>query len=433
MGSHSASWKPNRGSAEVPGRANAVTGRWLIALAVLQIGGCHTSSGGPGHPDSQVVSTADRRMRVRLDSIVPAFSVAVENSGCLLDDDQGHSFVAPLATLSRCVVKPDSQEANVILVGGIRVTGSVLRILPDTDGSLIYNDRRYRGYLVVRRTGDGFMTVNVVDIESYLRGVLRGELPRHFHAETYHVQAIVSRTYALYQRHLNGSQRLWDVTADTSSQVYHGIEGESSKSDEAVLSTEGIVCAWDSPQGRKIFCTYFSSTCGGANVDVVQVKGGAAVKPLSGGVTCPYCKQSEWYLWEPKKVSKERITNDVKPYLVRGGYSRADKLTLIDDIKVIQRTASGRPVMLRLTDRNGLIVDMRAEDFRLILDNGRLIKSTQFEIVNEGAYISFVKGRGYGHGIGMCQHGAEGMARKGRTAGQILQYYYPGCVLVKAY
>jgi len=379
-----------------------------------------------------VVSTADRRLRVRLDAGVPAFTLAV-GSGCLLDDDRGRSLHDPLEGLEKCVVKPDPNSSEGLLLGSMCLTGPVVRVLPNADGSLEYNDRRYRGYLVARRNGDTFVIINVLDIESYLRGVLRGELPRYFHPETYRAQAIVSRTYALYQRYLSGSQRAWDVTADTSSQVYHGIEGESSKSDDAVMSTTGIVCAWDSPQGRKIFCSYFSSTCGGVNQDVVNVKGGAPVKPLSGGVKCPYCAQSEWYTWPTVRLSKERITNDVKPFLVRSGYTQGEKLSMIDDIKVVNRTAHGRPITLRLVDKSGLIIDLRAEDFRLLIDNGRSIKSTQFEIVVEPDHIAFVKGRGYGHGIGLCQHGAEGMARHGCQAGQILEHYYPGCTLVKAY
>jgi len=367
-----------------------------------------------------------------LDVDVPVFTLAVE-SGCLIDDDVGRPLLEPLSRLDRCDVRPDPGDPNGVMLGTRRLSNPVVRVLPDTDGALSYNDRRYRGYLVARRLGDGFLVINVVDIESYLRGVLRGELPRYFHSETYVVQAIVSRTYALYQRLVNGGQRPWDVTADTSSQVYRGIEGESSKSDQAVESTTGIVCAWDSPQGRKIFCTYFSSTCGGMNQDVRNVKGGPPIGPLAGNVKCPYCTQAEWYTWPTQTISKERITSTVKPFLVKSGYTHADKLAQIEDIQVLSKTPSGRAVTLRLIDRNGMVVDMRAEDFRLLIDNGRSIKSAQFDVQIEPNVIRFVNGRGYGHGIGLCQHGADAMVRQNYNAGQILEYYYPGCVLVKAY
>jgi stage II sporulation protein D len=371
-------------------------------------------------------------MRVRLDKSIPTFTLSVRG-GCLVDDDQGNRLLPPINMLNRCVVRPDPQGPNGVLFGDAYLPGPVVRVLPDEDGTLVYQDRRYRGYLVAKREGSGFLVINVVDVESYLRGVLGGELPRYFHPETYRVQAIVSRTFALYQRYLNGQRRAWDVTADTSSQVYRGVEGEGSKSNDAVDATLGLVCAWDSAAGRKIFCTYFSSTCGGMNQNVVNVKGGASIGPLSGGVRCKYCAASEWYKWPTVRLDKGRITRDLKPFLVNGGYTHAEKLGRMEDIKILSKTPSKRAIRLRLIDKNGLVVDMRAEDFRLLVDKGRLIKSTQFEVSAEPNCICFRNGRGYGHGIGLCQHGAEGMARRGAKAGPILQHYYPGCVLVKAY
>jgi len=154
---------------------------------------------------------------------------------------------------------------------------------------------------------------------------------------------------------------------------------------------------------------------------------------LGGGVPCEHCPESGWYEWRPVRLSKDRITRDVKPFLVNGGYTHAEKLSRIESVKILSKAPSGHVKRLRLIDTNGLVVDIRAEDFRLLIDNGRMIKSTHFDVVTESKCVRFVKGRGYGHGIGLCQHGANGMARRGAKAGQILQHYYPGCVLVKAY
>ncbi len=404
----------------------------VVSLSVLLPAGCHLTSGRSSGPRADVVSTPDRRIRVRLDKAVPQFMLAVEGP-CVIDDDNGRRLVEPLGELGECFVTPDPAEPEGLLLGDTPLPSPVLRILPSEDGSLVYNDRHYRGYLVARRSSDSFLVINVVDIESYLRGVLCGELPKRFHPETFRAQAIASRTYALYQRSVNGPKRSWDVTADTSSQVYRGRDEESTTANEAVDATAGIVCAWESPHGRKIFCTYFSSTCGGMNQNVVNVKGGETIPPLKGGVNCEYCKGSEWYRWKKVRLTKESITEFVKPYLVRSRYTNAERLGVIDEIKILTRTPSGRAVRLQITDRDGLTFNMRAEDFRLLINNGQQIKSTFFEIKNESGAITFSDGRGYGHGIGLCQHGAEGMARKGYKAGQILQHYYPECILVKAY
>lgn len=406
----------------------------MSVLAVSQMGGCRTGSGHPGQPAAQVVSTADRRIRVRLSKAARKFTIAVEG-GCLIDDDYGNPLVEPMSDLPECVVLPDPEDPNCLILGDTRLRFPVMRILPEEDGTLYYNSRPYRGYLVAKREGDGFLVINVVDIESYLRGVLQAELPRWFHPEAYRVQAIVSRTFALYQRHVNGQARPWDVTATTSSQVYRGVDGEGTKGNDAVNATAGLVCAWDSPRGRKIFCTYFSSTCGGMNQDVVNVKGGDPIGPLSGGVACKYCgsPNANWYKWPTARLGKDRITGDIKPWLVGGGWSGADRIERIEDIKIISKTANGRAVRLRLTDKNNRAVDMRAEDFRLLIDNGTTIKSAMFEVVTGKDTISFVNGRGYGHGIGLCQYGGYGLALRGVKAGEILQRYYPGCILVKAY
>lgn len=402
------------------------------ALVAVLMSGCHLTSGGRGGPPADVLSTPDRRVRVRLDKQVPQFMLAVEGP-CVIDDDRGRRLVEPLAELKECFVTPNPAEPEGFLLGDTPLPGPVLRILPSEDGSLVYNNRHYRGYLVAKRQGEGFLVINVVDIESYLRGVLCGELPKRFHPETFRAQVIASRTYALYQRSVNGPKRTWDVTSDTSSQVYRGRDEETTTANEAVDATAGIVCAWESPHGRKIFCTYFSSTCGGMNQNVVNVKGGETIPPLKGGVKCEFCKGSEWYRWKPVRLTKESITSFIKPYLVRSRYTGAEKLGRIDEIKILTRTPGGRAIRLQITDEAGLTFNMRAEDFRLLINNGQQIKSTFFEVENEPGAITFTDGRGYGHGIGMCQHGAEGMARRGYKAGQILQHYYPGCILVKAY
>ncbi len=404
----------------------------LLALAVVQMGGCHWSSGRGGRPAPQVVSTDERRIRVRLDRHTPEFSLRVRGP-CLLDNDHGTSLLEPLAELEESAVRPDPASPEGLVLGGTRLPGPVVRVLPNDDGTIWYKDRPYRGYLVIKRNGDGFLVINVVDIESYLRGVLQGELPRYFHPEAFRAQAIVSRTYALYQRYVHGPERSWDVTADTSSQVYRGVDGEGTKANRAVDATAGIVLAWDSPNGRKIFCTYFSSTCGGMNQDVRNVKGGELIPPLVGGVPCKYCSSSEWYRWPTVALTPKEITEAVKPWLIRGGYTHAEDLDTIRNVKVVRETPDGRAIRLRLIDKNGLTVDMRAEDFRLLIQNGTQIKSTHFDIAHTESKIVFRNGRGYGHGIGMCQYGAHGMAQRGIKAGKILQHYYPGCVLVKAY
>jgi stage II sporulation protein D len=90
--------------------------------------------------------------------------------------------------------------------------------------------------------------------------------------------------------------------------------------------------------------------------------------------------------------------------------------------------------MVKLVGSAGKSDFLRAEDFRLTVDpSGRKVRSTGCRIISMGHKWAFVAGRGYGHGVGMCQSGAQALAREGKTARQILAYYYPGSKIVKLY
>jgi len=99
-----------------------------------------------------------------------------------------------------------------------------------------------------------------------------------------------------------------------------------------------------------------------------------------------------------------------------------------------QQTDSGRAVRFRFYDARGREESLEAENFRLAVDpTGRQIMSTWFELVDEGDTVRFTKGKGFGHGVGLCQYGAESLAEQGRSAGEIIKHYYPESVLVRAY
>ena len=93
-----------------------------------------------------------------------------------------------------------------------------------------------------------------------------------------------------------------------------------------------------------------------------------------------------------------------------------------------------RLTKIKLVGTTGKTDTLRAEDLRLAIDSsGRRIKSTVCHVVPWGDGWAFLSGRGWGHGVGMCQCGAEGMARGGSSAEEILQHYYPGAQIVSVY
>lgn len=292
--------------------------------------------------------------------------------------------------------------------------------------------RSYRGaFRFVRGSGRTGQLINVIDVEDYLPGVVAAELLGTFHEETFRAQAIIARTYAWYFMERRGEHAAWDLRATEGSQVYAGIEREDEvpPAARAVRDTRGVVSVWRAPDGDRIFCTFYSSTCGGSTQPAAPVMRMEEIPPLAGNVACTFCRISPNWRWEPVRKSKALVTERL-----RERYPRFADLGVIREIEVAEHTDQGRPVHLILRDGAGRAIRLEAENFRLGVDpTGRRIKSTFFTLIEENNAFVFADGRGFGHGVGLCQYGAEGMARLGATAPQILRYYYPGSRLVRAY
>jgi len=150
---------------------------------------------------------------------------------------------------------------------------------------------------------------------------------------------------------------------------------------------------------------------------------------LAGGVKCDYCRDAprDAYRWGPVTLSLtevfERATSR-NPDLRRLG-----RLT---SVAISRRGASGRPTHILLTGSGGEKHELSAETFRLTL-GARRIRSTWCDLDVRRGKVTFSNGRGFGHGVGLCQWGMQGQALVGKEAGEILRFYYPGCAVTRAY
>ena len=291
---------------------------------------------------------------------------------------------------------------------------------------------RYGGGLVLVARGEGeLLVINRVDLETYVAGVLTRELYPDWHREAYRAQAVAARTYAMVQMSRNAGLD-YDVTCTEAAQVYGGLaEGRGARrAVEAARYTRGIVATWTSPAGERIFCTYYSSACGGRSQSVADCKPEPEIPPLAGGVRCDYCRiaKGDVYRWGPVRLSKR----DVNSRLLARYPRLAETLDRIRTVEVARRTRSGRPGRIRLTGTNGRSDELVAEDFRLAVGS-RIMRSTDCRLQDAGNDIVLSNGRGFGHGIGLCQWGMQGQALAGRKAAQILKFYYPGLHLTRAY
>jgi stage II sporulation protein D len=275
-------------------------------------------------------------------------------------------------------------------------------------------ERKYRERLDIYRQKDGqLLLINRLGVEDYIRGVLYHESSHRWPMEALMVQAIAARTYALYQMQENELQD-FDVTSDIYSQVYGGRKSERYRTNIAVKKTVGQVMIY---QG-KIIPAYYHSTCAGHTEDVTALWNHEPIYPLKG-VRCSFCTLSPHYRWK-----KNIRLKDIQDKLNAGGY----QLGLIKEIHVLERNASGRIETLRILTREEQSVDISGKDFRNIL-GPNLIKSNNYRIVMQGYYCDII-GAGWGHGVGMCQWGALGMAKMRHKHYQIIQQYYPGVMLI---
>jgi stage II sporulation protein D len=148
----------------------------------------------------------------------------------------------------------------------------------------------YRGSIEVRLDGSGVTSINELDMDSYIRGVVAGEMPSSWPLEALKVQAVAARTYALSTAKSSGA---FDQYPDTRSQVYRGVIGESVRSDAAVAATARQIVTYNGVPA----VTYYFSTSGGQTENVEFSFIGALSKPWLVSVPDPYDNQSPYHRW----------------------------------------------------------------------------------------------------------------------------------------
>jgi stage II sporulation protein D len=294
--------------------------------------------------------------------------------------------------------------------------------------------RTYRGSLAFLPVGsDQFIVVNSLDLESYLAGVLSKELYPRWEDQAYRAQAIAARTFAMYYVTTRGPSRSYDLGSTEASQVYGGMSAETRKSWLAVRATHGRVLAYGPPGQETIFLAQYSACCGGKANPASTIRRASDIPPLAGGQTCTWCSASSRYRWPAVTIAKTDIYR-----ALTGSYESAERLAGLSELRVVERNKYGRMVWLDAIGRNGASIRIRADDLRLALlrsdvPAGKRLYSANCEIRDLGDAIEFHGGRGFGHGVGLCQWGAQGMAEAGATYTDILQYYYPQAVMLRAY
>jgi stage II sporulation protein D len=302
--------------------------------------------------------------------------------------------------------------ASGLDVGGQRLEASAVRV-EARRGVLSVGGRDYGGVLEVRRSAEGLLLVGELALEDYIAGTVRAETGDRWPIEALRAMAVVARTYAAFHQWRNAGKP-YHLVASSQDQNFAGRAADGSLAWEAARSTAGQVLTWE---GR-VFPAFYHSDSGGTTEPPQTIFTGEGIPPLTG-VRDEFALDSPHYAWVvtiPLATIAERLR--------QGGHD----LGRISRLTVVERSPSSRVAWIAIDHSRGTVT-LRGADFRRLIGYETL-KSTLFlPVVQDGA-VRF-EGRGFGHGVGLSQFGAKGMAERGYRYPQILEHYYPGSTLAR--
>ncbi len=329
------------------------------------------------------------------------------------------------------------------------------------------NGTPYRGGFDIRRVDQGFLVVNHVGLSDYLASVVGAEMPRSWEIEALKAQAVAARTYAI--QHLQ-PEEIYDICDNQNCQAYAGTRSESERTQAAVAATAGVVAMFN---GAPIEALY-SANAGDVTESSEHVWGTPvpylrSVPSPGDAVALTVSWGAEGYRWS-RTIPLSELA-DYRAFRNRG-------VGAIVDLRVLERTPAGRPlrvlvvgaagevelfgddvrtalglpsafVELELSPVSSLeLIGAAPRRFGVLLDEGHRLASLRrsiafatappdIELVNGAVHVAVFErppalvltGRGFGHGLGMSQWGAQGMALAGHTYDEILTHYYTGIEL----
>jgi stage II sporulation protein D len=264
---------------------------------------------------------------------------------------------------------------------------------------------------VVERTGATLRLIEELPLDDYVAGVLSGEMPATFPAEAQKAQAVAARSYALVKKiEAEAAGRSFHLGASMLSQVYAGA-APNPAARAAAAATRGEVLV----RGNEPVEAFFHAACGGRTERGLDALGRDL--PYLVPVPCDHCHHAPGARWTLQRSGAE----------LGRALGLAGPLTAL---RVAERTGSGRVARVEL-QAGGQRLVLAGVDLRQRLGWSTL-PSLAFEAKERGGTFTFT-GRGQGHGAGLCQWGAAGMAREGKGYRDILAHYYPGTELTKLY
>ena len=362
---------------------------------------------------------AEKKLRIRLFSRLTLSEVSLSATQA--------SWMGVTSRGENKKIQMEGQSFRVSLLGGklrlLRESGSEdfrsLQVLipAETEAKIESPEgisQRFSGALYIFPRQASLLIFQELPLETYVSSVLRSELPPDTPMEALKAQAILIRTYAAKARH---AKEGFDFCDSTHCQVYRPSTKKFDAYASAVKSTRDMILTYHS---RPIEALYHSS-CGGHSSPNQKVFGGQALAYLQGVEDAAYCRDSPQADWE----SRVKLS-DLEKILDQGQGP-------VLDIKISEAEPAGRVFRLKFL-RGKQWTELNAQNFLLQWGahyGWQILKSAFFKLERVGGEVIF-SGHGLGHGVGLCQWGARGMALSGKKFDQILLHYFPGTRILRS-
>ena len=268
----------------------------------------------------------------------------------------------------------------------------------------------YEGWIELHRDGTNVEVINCVPLESYLASVVEAEMGASFPDEALKAQAVAARSYAVV-RMMARQRATWHVGNNQSYQVYRGTPVQRDRMTRLVTASRGLILTYD----NKPLEGLFSSTCGGFTRSASEAFGGDSPPPLHGSV-CGACNDAGTFAWTVKAPIENlrRALGGAMPHGVH--YMEAHDSGRVTSVEFATESGS-RSLSVRNLRR---------------LFKGKALSDWIVDVRLESGHV-VIGGRGFGHGVGLCQYGARGLTRMGADWQQICLRYYPGATLARAW
>ena len=356
---------------------------------------------GPGAPRPSEIA-GSRFLRIRIDGGTDEVTLTADTVRAW-DVDGRLAAEAPGSVSLRAI-------GDRVRFNGTKLLGNAV----DVAGfpALHVGNQRIGGRLRITARKGQILAVAVVPLEIYVAAVISREAPLLFRPEALKAQAVATRTYAVFAAR-KPKDPAFDMVGTVEDQVFEGIDNVAGVFRDAAGDTSGLVLLYRGEPAR----TVFHSTCGGRTETAANAWGKDV--PYLRSLVCEDCSGSPAYRWEYRMSGAEgrRVARAM-------GVPAGEDLR----ISVTELNSTGRAARVKVMS-GGVARETHAAEFRKAAGYSR-VRSLWMAIEPAGGGW-LVTGRGYGHGVGMCQFGANGMAKAGRGYREILARYYPGTELAR--